>query len=141
MPWHKVTHKNGEIQFIASGVEDYRKDPDWTVGPARSEPTEDDSIEAALDTPEKAEIHALCVLSTEAELASESGIGGLRRQLAIDRTWQEIQMLKLAKSINSIPDKLDEQQRKMFPTLSGYVDLCGGARRQAMGTGTQHGRD
>lgn len=125
MAWYKVKHKTtGEVQFVETGIADFQASPDWTVQTFAAEPTEGDSAEAGFDTPAKAELYALEMIEVEADQKTGDAVSRLRRQLSIDRTWNEIQRLKLAQATNNIPADLTDR-RKMFPTLMALAALTG----------------
>jgi hypothetical protein len=87
-------------------------------------PKEVDSAKAAFVTPADAEAWALEKIEEEIEKANGDIVRRLRRQIAIDRLWQEVQRLKLHTATNTVPATTLEKAMH-FPTLMALVELTG----------------
>ncbi len=69
-----------------------------------------------------AEAIALERVEADAEKNTGDTVRRLRRQIAVDRLWQEIQLHKIAVFVNAVPTTI-LGRRKMFPTLSVIAAL------------------
>ena len=97
---------------------------EWSFELMSVAPTELDSAKGALKTTANAEEWALQKVEEQAEKVNEQTIRKVRRQIAIDRLWNELQRLKLAQATGNIPTDTTER-RKMFPTLMALSLLKG----------------
>ena len=71
-----------------------------------------------------AEQVALEKVENDAEAVTKETVNRFRRLAAINRSWGEVQLLKLANATGNIPTDLVER-RKMFPTLMALVNETG----------------
>ncbi len=124
MPWYRLKHKvSGDVMHVSSL--DGWDSADWDNVTLTHEPTDTElQIAAVADDPIAAEVRALEIIEGGANREADNTISHLRRQIAIDRAWNEIQRLKLAQATGNIPTDLTER-RKMFPTLMALVVLSG----------------
>jgi hypothetical protein len=121
-----IENPSGTERQLVQSLEGY---PDWTVVQADVPDTERDKRIAEYKTPLEAELSLIQKMDAEIEVKIGEQVPPLRRQLAIDRTWGEIQRLKLANATGNVPTDL-VARRKMFPTLMAVVFLSGNTLTQ-----------
>lgn len=127
MKFFKITRKDtGEILELAAAEDDQLLPPGYDetlydFTPMLAEPTVDDTLEIGLTTPAAAETYALEKVDHGADEEEEDFFARIRRQMAVDRIWAEIQRLKLAQDAKIFAPMPSSEQSLHFPTLSIYA--------------------